>query len=75
MAYTPITVTHENISWALNANIKAIYEEMAVKLDNRFGRTLSGDLDLNGNKAVNGATPFSSRSAVTLEHLLLLSGG
>jgi len=72
MAYTPIVVTEENISTAINENIELIRAELANKVGSQLANQLLADMDLGGLKAVNAGNPTTSRSAVTKLYLDVL---
>lgn len=64
MSLELITITTENISWALTENLLRIYSEIEQKFPVNGKVQLAGDLDFNNLYTVRGVTDLGPRSAI-----------
>lgn len=65
--YTPIVITEDNIHWALTANLRLVYSELAEKFPVAGKVVLAGDLDFDDSFTVKGVTPAGPRTALSLQ--------
>lgn len=63
--FTPITITSENISWALNENVRMLFEVLGTKLPIAQASSLLGSLNAGGQRVSEVAYPVTRRSAAT----------
>ena len=67
--FTPITITHENISWALNENIRMLIECLQDKMPIAAPVQMRAGIDANGLQIKEASSPTTPRSAVTVAKL------
>jgi hypothetical protein len=66
MTYTPVVITADNITEALNENFKRILEELRYKVPTHGTIRLLADWNMGGN-TVLGVLPAGVRTAYSLQ--------
>lgn len=69
MTYTPITVTEDNLLFAVEENIRLIRAELAYKVPSTGPVQLRTDWDVGGKNVKNVANPVRDNEPVNLATL------
>lgn len=62
--YTPIVVTQDNLTWAVNENWRLIYEELRYKVPMNGAVQLKGDWDFQNLYTIRGIMSDGPNTAI-----------
>lgn len=69
MSYTPILVTQDNLTLAIEENIRLIYAELGYKVGETGPISLEANWDLGGSNLKNISNPVHDNEPVNLATL------